>query len=178
MKFQKKYILAASMILALGAAVFINWQYSGAKTVEPASKELGAATYVSRDVTATEDEASAGGLTAREKIAKMRTERTQAQDRALNEAKNILTLSDSSDNAKTEAVRQLGVIENRILAQTNIENILSAKGFTDVLCFVSDAGCTVTVRHEDMEDDSPLIIKDVVMSQMDIDFSDIVIVEM
>lgn len=176
MKIQKKHILTAALILALGAAVFINWQFSASK-VKPTAKELGAATYVSRNAKATADEAGTKKLSAEEKIAKLRSERSQAQDKALDEAKNILKLSDSSDKAKEEAVRQAGVIEQRILAQSNIENLLTAKGFTDVLCFVSDGGCTVSVKKADMEKDSPMIIKDAVMSQMDIEFNDIVIID-
>ncbi len=177
MKIQKKHILSAALILALGAAVFINWQFSGSSAVKPTAKELGAATYVSRDAKATADEAERDELSPQEKIASMRTERSQAQDKALDSAKNILSLSDTSDDAKAEAARQAGVIERRILVQSNIENILVAKGFTDALCFLSDNGCTVTVKAEDMEKDSPLIIKDVVMSQIDVDFNQIVIVE-
>ena len=155
MKIQKKHILGAALILALGAA-----------------------TYVSRDAEATADEAKKGELTPQEKLAKIRTERSQAQDKALDSAKNILSLSDSSDEAKAEAARQAGVIERRIMSQSNIENILITKGFTDALCFLSDGGCTVSVREADMEKDSPLIIKDVVMSQTDVAFNDIVIVEL
>ena len=179
MKIQKKHILVSALVLALGAAVYLNWQFSGTPKVTPTSKELGAATYVSKDATATVDEAKTASkvLTPKDKIAKARTERSQAQDKALDEAKSIIKLSDSSDDAKEDAVEQAGSIEKRILAQSNIENILSAKGFSDCLCYVSDSGCTVTVLSEDMKQDSPLIIKDVVMSQIEIDFSDIVIVD-
>lgn len=41
MKSKKKYIVFASLVLALSAAVYINWQLSGAKTPQSA-KELGA----------------------------------------------------------------------------------------------------------------------------------------
>lgn len=177
MKIQKKHILIAALILALGAAVFINWQFSGSSVVKPTAKELGAATYVSRDAKATADEADVGKLSPQEKIAMIRTERSQAQDKALDSAKNILSLSDSSDKAKEEAARQAGVIERRIMEQSNIESILITKGFTDVLCYLSDSGCTVSVKADEIEKDSPLIIKDAVMSQADIDFNDIVIVE-
>ncbi len=177
MKIQKRHILGAALILALGAAVFINWQFSGSSAVKPTAKELGAATYVSRDAKATADEAAKKTESTQEKIAKMRTERSRAQDKALDSAKSILQLSDSSDKAKEEAARQAGVIERRIMTQSNIENILTAKGFTDALCYLSDKGCTVTVRSQDMKKDSPLIVKDVVMSQLDIAFNDIVIVD-
>ena len=180
MKIQKKHILVSALVLALGAAVYLNWQFSGSPSVKATSKELGAATYVSKDTIATADEASLTGkanLSPKEQIAKARTERTQAQDKALDSAKNIISLSDSSEEAKKTAVEQASAIERRILAQSNIENILGAKGFSDILCYVSDTGCTVTVLADEMQKDSPLIIKDVVLSQIDISFNDIVIVD-
>ena len=180
MKIQKKHILTAALVLALGAAVYINWQVSGTPSVQSASKELGAVTYVNKNTAATADEAAAAGKalnTPEEKIAKARTQRAQAQDKALDEAKNIIKLSDSSDDAKEEAVEQAGAIEKRIIAQNNIENILIMKGFSDCLCYVTDSGCTVTLPASDMQKDSPLVIKDVVLSQLDIDFNDIVIVD-
>lgn len=180
MKIKKQHILAASLILALGAAVYLNWQFSGTPLISPSSKELGAATYVSKDAEATADEPAAktnADLTPEGKLAKARTERTQAQDKALSEAKNILELSDSSDDAKAEAVRSADAVERRILAQSNVENILEAKGYSGALCYISDGGCTVTVRKDDLKDDSPVIIKDAVLSQLDIEFNNIVIVE-
>lgn len=180
MKIQKKHILVSALILALGAAVYLNWQFSGSSGVSAASKELGAATYVSRNTTATADEPGAAGnrsLTPKERIAASRTERTQAQDKALDSAKSILSLADSTDDAKKAAVDQASRIEERIIAQSNIENILYAKGFSECLCYVTDQNCTVTVLKEELQKNSPLIIKDAVLSQIDVGFSDIVIVD-
>ena len=179
MKIKKQHVLVSALVLALGAAVYLNWQFSGTPLVSPSSKELGAATYVNKDTTATTDEVqtTSGKLTPEAKIAKARTERAQAQDKALEESKSILQAADSSDEAKAEAVKAATAVEERILAQSNIENILSAKGFSEVLCYASENNCTVTVLKDDLKNDSPLIIKDVVLSQLDIDFNDIIIVE-
>ena len=51
------------------------------------------------------------------------------------------------------------------------------KGFSECLCYVTDSGCTVTVLSNDMQQDSPLVIKDAVLSQLDIEFNDIVILD-
>ena len=178
MKIQKKHVLVSALVLALGAAVYLNWHFTGTPLISQTAKELGAATYVNKDAKATVDEAqSSKKLTPDEKIAKARLERTQAQDKAMDEAKNIISLSDSSDDAREEAVEIAGEIEKRILAQSNVENILSAKGYEQVLCYIADGGCTVTVTEDEMKDDAPLIIKDVVMSQTSLQFNDIVIVK-
>ena len=179
MKTKKTHILAAALVLALGAAVYLNWQFSGSAAAKSASKELGAATYVSRDTSATADEAdSHRALTPTDQLIRARTERAQAQDKALSEAKELLKLSENSDDVKKTAVEKASEIERRMIAQSNIENILCAKGFSDVLCYASDTGCTVTVLSRDMKQDSPLIIKDVVMSQLGVSFNDIVIVDL
>ena len=180
MKIHKKHILVSALVLALGAEVYINWQFSSSPNTKAATKELGAATYVSRDTAATVDESAlrSNSLTAGEKLTAARIERTQTQDKALDTAKEILTLADSSDEAKKSAVEQANAIEQRIMTQNTIENILIAKGFSDVLCYVSDSGCTVTVLKSEMQKDSPLIIKDAVLSQLKVSFNDIVIIEL
>lgn len=175
MKIKKTHILVSALVLALGAAVYLNWQFSSSPSAKTASKELGAATYVSRDTVATADEAV---LSPKDKMLRARTERTQAQDKALSEAKEILALADTSDDIKNAAIEKASQIERRIIGQSNIESILCAKGFSEVLCYASDTGCTVTVLKKDLKTDSPLIIKDVVMSQLGIAFNDIVIVDL
>ena len=100
-------ITVTAVVLALGAAVYLNWQFSGTPLIASTSKELGAATYVSNDAEATADEAAAASLselTPEAKLAQARTDRTKAQDSALEAAESILSLSDSSDDAKEEAV--------------------------------------------------------------------------
>lgn len=180
MKVKKQHILTAALVLALGAAVYLNWQFSGTPPVSSVSKELGAATYVNNDISATADEASPAAeneLTPEAKLAQARVDRNQAQDKALEEAENVLSLSDSSDTAKENAVSAANTIENRILAQSNIEGILSAKGFPSALCYIADSGCTVMVLKNEMTDNAPLLIKEAVTSQSEITFNNIVIID-
>ena len=180
MKIKKQHVLAAALVLALGAAVYLNWQFSGTPLISSTSKELGAATYVSNDASATADEVdsdSVSEMTPQAKLAQAKTDRTQAQDKALEAAENILSLSDSSEDAKAEAVKAANVIEQRILAQSNIEGILTAKGYPSAVCYISDSGYTVTLLSSEMTDDATMIIKEAIMSQSEIEFNNIVIVD-
>ncbi len=181
MKFQKRHVVLASLILALSAAVFINWQFSDERLnqSDEVSKELGAATYVNTD-TATGDEiANVAKQTDKtdEYFAKAVLEREQAQDKAIEIAQETLTMADSSDEAKTQAVNQLNKLEDNIVIQSGIESILKGKGFSQCVCFVTDNACTVTILKKDLTDNAPLIIKDAVMSQFEIDFNNIKIIE-
>ena len=180
MKIQKRHIVLASLMLALSAAVFINWQFSDSSIhAKDVSKELGAATYVNSDTSSADEVAQVSKQTSKQDqyFAKATTERDKACDEAIEIAKETLKLSDSSDEAKTKAVEQLSKLEDTIITQTNIENILKSKGFTQCICILSDDYCSVAVIKKELSDNSPLIIKDAVLSQCDIDFNNITIVE-
>jgi len=181
MKIQKRHIVLAALILALSAAVFINWRFQGAdkKLLSTTSKELGVATYVNSDLSSDDQVIGVSKTTddAQSYFAKAVVEREQAHDKAIDLAKEILSLSDSSEEAKTNAVDQLNKLEKTFVKESNIEGILKAKGFSDCLCYISDSSCTVTVSKNHTDDNSSIVIKDAVISQLDISFDKIKIIE-
>lgn len=210
MKIQKRHILMASLVLALGAAVYLNWQFTGNSDMlsVDASKKLGEAQYVNGDITdetqeagifdsifggdddksteSTEETTEGEDTTAvkaeltEEQISyfsTVRTDREQTQSKVLEDAKEVLSLSENSEEAKEEAAESVSQLEKLILAQSNIENLLKAKGFTDVVCFISDEGCNVVVASQNMDDSGSLLVKDAVMSQLDMGSEQIKIIQ-
>lgn len=210
MKIQKRHILMASLVLALGAAVYLNWQFTGNSDMlsVDASKKLGEAQYVNGDITdetqeagifdsifggdddkstdSTEETTEGEDTTAvkaeltEEQISyfsTVRTDREQTQSKVLEDAKEVLSLSENSEETKEEAAESVSQLEKLILAQSNIENLLKAKGFTDVVCFISDEGCNVVVASQNMDDNGSLLVKDAVMSQLDMGSEQIKIIQ-
>lgn len=209
MKIQKRHVLMASLVLALGAAVYLNWQFTGNSDMlsVDASKKLGEAQYVNGDITdetqeagifdsifgdddksteSTEETTEGEDTTAvkaeltEEQISyfsTVRTDREQTQSKVLEDAKEVLSLSENSEEAKEEAAESVSQLEKLILAQSNIENLLKAKGFTDVVCFISDEGCNVVVASQNMDDSGSLLVKDAVMSQLDMGSEQIKIIQ-
>ena len=210
MKIQKRHVLMASLVLALGAAVYLNWQFTGNSDMlsVDASKKLGEAQYVNGDITdetqeagifdsifggdddksteSTEETTEGEDTTAvkaeltEEQISyfsTVRTDREQTQSKVLEDAKEVLSLSENSEEAKEEAAEAVSQLEKLILAQSNIENLLKAKGFTDVVCFISDEGCNVVVASQNMDDNGSLLVKDAVMSQLDMGSEQIKIIQ-
>lgn len=209
MKIQKRHVLMASLVLALGAAVYLNWQFTGNSDMlsVDASKKLGEAQYVNGDIT---DETQEAGIfdsifggddkstdsteaategedntvvkaeLTEEQISyfsTVRTDREQTQSKVLEDAKEVLSLSENSEEAKEEAAESVSQLEKLILAQSNIENLLKAKGFTDVVCFISDEGCNVVVASQNMDENGSLLVKDAVMSQLDLGSEQIKIIQ-
>lgn len=180
MKIQRKHIVLASLVLALGAAVYINWQLSSTPD-NLGAKELGKATYVNTNVKATVDEVS---LNLNSKLSKeqqnyfsnARLKRDKTADEVKNSALEALSLVESDEDTKETALAQLAQLEELLMNQVSVENILSAKGFSDCICSISDDSVTVIVPDNEMSENSPLIIKDAVAEVCDIPFDNISIV--
>lgn len=180
MKFQKKYIIIAALVLALGTAVYINWQFAGTSSGKT-SKELGAASYVNATVgsTSTGDEAvQTSALTKDQKnyFATERTKRQNTQDKVIDEAKKVFDLENATDDAKSDAQKSVEKLLKTFTIQDSVESIVKAKGFSECLCYISDEGVTVIVPDSELNDTSALVIDDAVTSHYEVDFDNISIV--
>ncbi len=179
MKIQRKHVVLASLVLALGAAVYINWQMSA--TPDKDTKELGKATYVNSNVTATVDEADfelVSNLTKEQQnyFSNARLKRDKVADEVKGMALEALSLTESDEDSKEAALAQLARLEELLMNQITVENTLTAKGFSDCVCSISDSSVTVIVPEGEMSDRSALIIKDAVADVCDIPFENISVV--
>lgn len=184
MKLKKHHVVLATLVVALSAAVYLNWQLSGGNTPKgvDTSKELGVATYVNSNISS-EDEAARNSknenLTKEqsEYFAEARAEREVAQEEAVSLAKEVLEQTENSDEAYEDATEQLSKLEDMILSQNRVEATLKAKGFSDCMCYLSETSCTVIVPKNEMSDSSTLIIKDCIKENSGLPFENISIVE-
>lgn len=179
MKIQRKHVVLASLVLALGAAVYINWQMSA--TPDTNAKELGKATYVNSNITATVDEADSQLFSRLSKeqqnyFSNARLKRDKASDEVKNIALEALALTESDEDAKESALAQLANLEEILMDQITVENTLTAKGFSDCVCSISDSSATVIVPEGEMTEKSSIIIKDAVSDVCDIPFESISVV--
>lgn len=180
MKIKKKHVVLASLVLALGAAVYINWQMSSVPENKGA-KELGKATYVNSNVNATQDEVNSYAVSKLSKeqqnyFSTARLNRDKTADEVKKIAMEALSLSESDEDTKEIALANLAELEKTIMSQVSVENVLTAKGFSACICSISDGSVTVIVPDNEMNDNSSLIIKDAVKDAFDIPFDAISIV--
>lgn len=180
MKIEKRHIVLASLVLALGTAVYINWQFGGTKQ-NTTAKELGAASYVNATVSnqSTSDEAvETMSLTKTQQsyFSAERIKRQATQDKVIDDANEIFELEGVSDDAINEAQKSVEEILKTFTIQDSIESIIKAKGFSECLCYISDEGVTVIVPNNELNDTSALVIGDAVTSHYEVDFEDVSIV--
>lgn len=180
MKVKRKHVVLAGLVLALGTAVYVNWNLSQTPDLS-SKKEFGKATYVNSNIIATSDEISHKNkdiLSDEQKnyFANARLNRDKIYDETRAVAMEALSMTDSDEDIKESALNQLSKLEETLLNQNSVENILMAKGFTDCVCTLSDTAATVIVPEINMNDSSLLIIKDAVSNVCTIPFENISVV--
>lgn len=198
MKFGKRQLVLAALVVALGAAVYLNWQFSDNNAlVQPtsvsANKEIGQAQFVNnstdgtvpkdKDTSSKSDTSGKTQKTAKPSedalayFAQVKVERQKTHDGAVDLAKEVLEAADSSDEAKKEAVDKAAEIAKNYEQETNIESLIKAKGFTECLAFIQNGECSIVVCKAELNDDGVIAIKDIVTGQSGIEFDNIKITE-
>ena len=89
----------------------------------------------------------------------------------------MLKSADKDDKAKKEAVEKAAEIAKNIEQETNVENLIKAKGFKDCVAFIQNGECSVVVQTDGLLDSEAITIKDIVQGQSGIGYEKIKIVE-
>lgn len=169
-KFKKSHLLLAVMVIALGAAVWLNMRYTetGGKLTDTSSKYLGQAEYVNATVSEPEE-------TEDDYFKTLREERKKGRNEALSILEETLNRTDLTDSQKAEAVSKSTALATAADNEAAIETVLKAKGFLNVVVVIGETDINVIV------DKAPDVagvarIQDAVMSQTDFEVSNIKII--
>ncbi len=183
MKRFKKQFLAAALVVALGAAVYLNWSLANPKSV---SKTLGESKFVNATVSTTSSKATtskkakstSATLTSKQKefFASAKNTRDTTQDKVIDKASEVLGLDSSTKGEKTKAQSNVAAVLKNFTLQDTIESTLKAKGFSNCLSYINDEGCTVTVLSSELKKLKPILVKSTVQSATGISFDKITIV--
>ena len=130
-KLWKRNMVAGAVLLLVCGAIFLNGRY--AQQVEETDKILGQATLVD----GTEGDAAevSGEALPGDYFATARLTRQQARDSAL-------SLLQEASGAAAQSIQTLAAYT---LAEAQIENMITAKGYTDCVVFMADDGVSVVV---------------------------------
>ncbi len=169
MKFGKKQLVLASLVLALGAAVYLNWQFAGTNKLPVGdnsgeSSELGAAQLVNNAYVETVSDDLKQSPNAADAFSEARLSRQTSRDEAMKLLDEVLEKADADTEAKKAAVEEASVIAQNILKETNVENLLKAKGYEESVAYITEEDCSVVLSGDPQEADT-LIIQEIVMEQ-------------
>ncbi len=150
----KRNAAVAAMAVLVCGAVALNWRFSAQEGVEQVeetgTKILGEATLVSGQETdgGLEEEAV---YTGSDYFASARLTRQQARDNAISLLREAADQEDADESAATEASESIQVLAAYTLAEAQIENLVTAKGYTDCVAFMGDGSVSVVVASDSGE---------------------------
>ncbi len=158
----KKQIVMATLVAALGLAVFVNWYYTGNDSMldgekvsanESSQQEIqGVAEFV--DNTAE--------LNADEYFAAAKLDRTTARDEAVETLQTVIDSCDPSSEAAVAAVLELSALNSSILLENEVESLITAKVNSNCICKIEETAIEIIVEDEILNDESVLAISDIV----------------
>ena len=152
----KRNAVVATMMVLVGSAVLLNWKYSGQEAAEvvreTGTKILGEATLVSgqehsEGVPESEETVYTGG----DYFASARLTRQQARDHALSLLQEAAGQEGADTETLSEASESIQVLAAYTLQEAQIENLVTAKGYTDCVAFMGEDGISIVVSKEEGE---------------------------
>lgn len=179
---EKKQWMMLALVAALGVAVYLNYYFTkepalSAGGLQAASAEasdtlpddahLGEASYVSAGVsevskTGTDTSQSTAAATYFDKA---RASRTAARDESVRLLEELLGSAQATAEQKQTAQKQATAIAENVLQESNIENLILAKGFADCVVFIDGDHASVVVASTDLQQKESLQILQIVVSQ-------------
>lgn len=194
----KRQLVLASLVVALGAAVYLNWVFQGegpliATDTLTSQAELGAAQLVngkgsssmadntSKAPASSAPSASSKSVETAAKVDEYFTEaklsRQKARDASVEMLQKVLQDASANDSVKKESLEKAAVIAQNIVQESNIESLIKAKGFSDCVVFLQNSECSVVVRSNGLLPNEAIAIKDIIGGQAGIAYDKIKIVE-
>ena len=146
-KVWKKRAVVGAVLLFVCAAVYMNWRYAG--SLEDTSKVLGESTLVSGEKTGENDANVQQTGNENDYFATARLSRKQARDNAISMLKDASTDENADQSVLNEASKTLQVLAGYTVAESQIENLVTAKGYTDCVAFMGAESISVVVEDED-----------------------------
>ena len=162
----KRNAVVVAIVLFVGAAVYLNWSYSKEAAEDPNSeasgKLLGQTTLVNgenddpaagevgstqsgADSDPSESQPQQSGTSSTGYFASARLNRQQARDSAL----ELLQQAAADENAQQavvdEANASIQAMAAITLSEAKVENLITAKGYGDCVCFINDNSASVVV---------------------------------
>ena len=145
----KRNILIAAVLLLVCAAAFLNWSYNqrwgdGNSAMADAEDEM--TTAVNAADGAPEETVSAAlPASVSGYFSEARLTRQQARDSALSLLQEASGAAEVDEAAAAEAAQSIQTLAAYTLAEAQIENMITAKGYTDCVVFMADDGVSVVV---------------------------------
>ena len=178
----KKHIAVAGLALLLGAALYVNYLYSGAQKVETAetAPDTETATYGEVRFVGAETSDKTVNLDSSESdeyFAQARLDKQKSRDESIEVLQSFYYGGDSTSDELAVISEDVREVSSNIETEAKIENLLKAQGFSDALCYISGSTANVVVKTAGLDNAQAAQIKSTLLGEIAVPAENITIVE-
>ena len=172
MKTWKKNLVAAGILVTVCCGIYLNWIGGGGTDTKDLAETLNSDKLMNDSLLVMGDQAEElppeeNNIT--DYFAAVRLSRQKARDSAVTLLQEAMSYGDEQANQETSAQ----------LEQIIIESLVIAKGYADCVAYISEDGISVAVASPEggMQQADVAVIADIVMSQTQLELTQIRVVE-
>lgn len=196
----KRNAVVVAIVLFVGAAVYLNWSYGkevtadGGGDSQGGGRLLGQAALVngedgqtagkpsagaqpSADIDASAQPSTAGEQTGY--FASARLNRQQARDSALQLLQQAAADAGAQQDIIDEANASIQAMAALTMSEAQVENLVTAKGYGDCVCFINDSSASVVVSSTEngLNENDVTKIMEIVKEETGLSASKITVIE-
>lgn len=189
----KRQLTLVTLAAALGVAVYLNWEYAKSDSpyamVPTGSSDVVQVSNTTKDVPVMEalpdknygdaQLVNAQGNGSSEYFEQARLSRTKTRDEALDKMQKTLQNTQLTETEKQTLVDQLSHVIEGITIESDVENMVKAKGFADCVAFLDGDKMNLAVKtaSEGLTKAEVAQLRDIVVSKTSVLAQNISIVE-
>lgn len=163
--FGKKYVVLAALVLALGAAVYLNYSLAG----DGVSVKTGGSTEPSTSGTTAAGEnlgdSRLVNTTTTDYFATARSNREKARKESLSILQEVLEDKSKAKEVLAQSAQKATAIALAVTQEDKIESLVKAKGFADCVAYLEDDHCNVVVKSKELTESQTVQILEIVTAQ-------------
>ena len=145
----KRKLVVSTVLVFVCVAVYLNWRYASQLPLDGESGEvgkvLGESTLVNGEADTTEGDETEGTETEGDYFATARLTRQQARDSALALLREASENTEAGEEAAASGAESIQVLAGYAVAEAQIENLVTAKGYADCVAFMGEDSISVVV---------------------------------
>lgn len=198
MVLKKKEIIAATLVVMIGVAGYLNWSYQDTIRVTDGEiytetgKRLGEAQYVSTTQENIEDKAEDKDSAKKEEkkdteksvetsvenhFASARIEKENARSKSLEILNQTASNESFDDDTRKKAQERILKLAENIEKEATIENIAKAKGFSEISVYIDGDQVDMLVKKDNFSENDAIKLKDIASEQLGVSATNIKIVQ-
>ena len=171
---KRRQLILATLVVALGAAVFVNWYYTGNNEKTAAPEETTGAEYV-------QNLGEAKYVNAEGKVSdyfsEVKLNRQKSRDEAIEKLNESLKTVESGSGEAKSITQSIDEMTAQIKLESDIEALISAKLASECVVVISEGSAQVVVGKGTLLEDAALQIIDIITNNTELTAADIKISE-